>query len=215
MPTSAARCSPSQRASPPRRERSSSTSRARRPRSLSTAHRSTSSCASRASSSSPTDPPRSLEMRRALRPGGRIGLSVWGPIEDLPPFAGLARAVREVIGDEAADRYEHGPWGFSSLDDLRPSRRGGRVLERARSGADGRRGVRREARPASLAAWPPRRSGLMLAALTPVGTTRPLRRGRRAASRPPHCRRGAPGIDASRTSWSLTASSRPGATMEA
>ncbi len=67
----------------------------------------------------PDRPAALVEMRRALRPGGRIGLSVWGPIEDLPPFAGLARAVREVIGDEAADRYEHGPWGFSSLDDLR------------------------------------------------------------------------------------------------
>ena len=27
--------------------------------------------------------------------------------------------MRDAIGDDAANRYERGPWGFSSLDDLR------------------------------------------------------------------------------------------------
>ena len=67
----------------------------------------------------PDRPAALAEMRRALRPGGRLGIAVWGPIDELPPFAGLARAVRDVMGDEAADRYEGGPWGFSSVDDLR------------------------------------------------------------------------------------------------
>jgi SAM-dependent methyltransferase len=59
------------------------------------------------------------EMRRALRPGGRIGVAVWKRIEESPPFAVLAEAIREVAGDELAKRYAGGPWGLPLADDLR------------------------------------------------------------------------------------------------
>jgi SAM-dependent methyltransferase len=65
------------------------------------------------------------EMRRALRPGGRIGVAVWKRIEECPPFAVLAEAIRQVAGDELADRYVGGPWGLPLADDLRA------LLERA------------------------------------------------------------------------------------
>ena len=66
------------------------------------------------------------EMRRALRPGGRIGIAVWKRIAECPPFAVLGEAIRQVAGDELADRYAGGPWGLPLADDLRA------LLERAR-----------------------------------------------------------------------------------
>jgi hypothetical protein len=65
------------------------------------------------------------EMRRTLRQGGRIGIAVWKHIEECPPFAVLAEAIRAVAGDELADRYTGGPWGLPRADDLRA------LLERA------------------------------------------------------------------------------------
>jgi ubiquinone/menaquinone biosynthesis C-methylase UbiE len=59
------------------------------------------------------------EMRRALRPGGRVGIAVWATIEQAPPFAALANAIREAAGDDLADRYRLGPWGMSDADQLR------------------------------------------------------------------------------------------------
>jgi ubiquinone/menaquinone biosynthesis C-methylase UbiE len=59
------------------------------------------------------------EMLRALRAGGRVGIAVWAEIERAPPFAALADAVREVAGDELADRYRSGPWGMPDADQLR------------------------------------------------------------------------------------------------
>jgi SAM-dependent methyltransferase len=52
------------------------------------------------------------EMQRVLRPGGRLGISVWCAIEDCPPFLALANALEEVLGTEVADTYKGGPWGF-------------------------------------------------------------------------------------------------------
>jgi SAM-dependent methyltransferase len=65
------------------------------------------------------------EMRRTLRQGGRIGIAVWKRIEECPPFAVLAEAIRAVAGDALADRYTGGPWGLPRADDLRA------LLERA------------------------------------------------------------------------------------
>jgi SAM-dependent methyltransferase len=60
-----------------------------------------------------------IEMRRALRAGGRVGIAVWAQIEQAPPFAAVADAVREVAGDELANRYLDGPWGTPDADQLR------------------------------------------------------------------------------------------------
>lgn len=59
------------------------------------------------------------EMRRALRPGGRAGIAVWAEIAHAPPFAALEDAIREVAGDDLADRYRVGPWGMPDADQLR------------------------------------------------------------------------------------------------
>jgi ubiquinone/menaquinone biosynthesis C-methylase UbiE len=58
------------------------------------------------------------EMRRALRPGGQLGIAIWCAIEDCPPFAALANALGRVLGAETEDAYEAGPWGFSDSDSL-------------------------------------------------------------------------------------------------
>ena len=52
------------------------------------------------------------EMRRALRPGGRMGLAVWSGIETCPPFAAIRDAIGEVMGLGASERYARGPWGL-------------------------------------------------------------------------------------------------------
>jgi hypothetical protein len=43
---------------------------------------------------------------------------VWAEIEHAPPFAALADAVREVAGDELAERYRSGPWGMPAAGQL-------------------------------------------------------------------------------------------------
>jgi SAM-dependent methyltransferase len=65
------------------------------------------------------------ETRRALRPGGRVGIAVWAGIEYSPAFAALEGAIREVAGDEVADRYRGGPWSMPNADRLR------KLLERS------------------------------------------------------------------------------------
>jgi len=66
----------------------------------------------------PDRPAALAEMRRALRPGGQLGIALWCAIEDCPPFAALATALGRVLGAETADAYEAGPWGFSDSDSL-------------------------------------------------------------------------------------------------
>jgi SAM-dependent methyltransferase len=53
-----------------------------------------------------------VEMRQALRSGGRIGLAIWCSVETCPPFAALRDAIGEVMGSDAAERYARGPWGL-------------------------------------------------------------------------------------------------------
>ena len=59
------------------------------------------------------------EIHRAVRAGGRIGIAVWAEIDQSPPFAALEDAIREVAGDELADRYRGGPWGMPDANQLR------------------------------------------------------------------------------------------------
>jgi ubiquinone/menaquinone biosynthesis C-methylase UbiE len=66
----------------------------------------------------PDRPSAVAEMRRALRPGGRIGVAVWTDIEHSPPFCALANAIAEVAGAELANRYRRGPWGFPDGEQL-------------------------------------------------------------------------------------------------
>jgi SAM-dependent methyltransferase len=58
------------------------------------------------------------EMRRVVRPGGRLGIAVWCAIEDCPPFAALATAIGQVLGAETAVGYRAGPWGLPDSDAL-------------------------------------------------------------------------------------------------
>jgi SAM-dependent methyltransferase len=58
------------------------------------------------------------EMRRVLRPGGKIGIAVWCSIEECPPFLALANALSEVLGTDVADTYRGGPWGLADSASL-------------------------------------------------------------------------------------------------
>jgi SAM-dependent methyltransferase len=58
------------------------------------------------------------EMHRALRPGGRVGITVWAEIDGSPAFAALADAIAAVAGTDLAARYRGGPWGFPDADHL-------------------------------------------------------------------------------------------------
>jgi SAM-dependent methyltransferase len=58
------------------------------------------------------------EMRRAARPGARIGIAVWCAIDESPFFAALAGALGKALGDEVAAAYRSGPWGLGDADQL-------------------------------------------------------------------------------------------------
>jgi ubiquinone/menaquinone biosynthesis C-methylase UbiE len=60
----------------------------------------------------PDRPAALAEMRRALRPGGRLGIAVWSEIDRSPALRALADALEEVAGAQLAERYSAGPWGF-------------------------------------------------------------------------------------------------------
>lgn len=66
----------------------------------------------------PDRPAAVAEMYRVLVSDGRVAVATWGPLERSPAFAALERAIREFLGDAAADRYRNGPWAFPDPDAL-------------------------------------------------------------------------------------------------
>jgi len=40
------------------------------------------------------------EVRRVLKPGGRVGYMVWGPYDENPPFFVIRRAIANALGEE-------------------------------------------------------------------------------------------------------------------
>ncbi|MBI5103715.1 MAG: hypothetical protein HZB46_01760 [Solirubrobacterales bacterium] len=46
-------------------------------------------------------------MRRALAPGGRAAIATWAGRERQPHFDAIATALREHVGEEAADARRH------------------------------------------------------------------------------------------------------------
>jgi SAM-dependent methyltransferase len=66
----------------------------------------------------PDRPAALAEARRALRPGGRLGVAVWRSIEHQPGFAALADALERVAGPAAGDIMRT-PFGGPDPDTLR------------------------------------------------------------------------------------------------
>jgi ubiquinone/menaquinone biosynthesis C-methylase UbiE len=52
------------------------------------------------------------EMRRVLKPGGRLGIAVWAEVDRSRAFSALADAIEAAAGAELAARYRGGPFGF-------------------------------------------------------------------------------------------------------
>lgn len=66
----------------------------------------------------PDRPAAIREMRRAARSGGHVGIALWREIEEVPLFAAGGVAIAVVLGEEAAQIYRSGPWGFGDAEAL-------------------------------------------------------------------------------------------------
>jgi ubiquinone/menaquinone biosynthesis C-methylase UbiE len=68
-----------------------------------------------------TDPVRVLtDMRRVLAPGGRVGLTTWGPIEENPVFAAqLDATVKSGLGESGVVEAMLDAFSLHRADDLR------------------------------------------------------------------------------------------------
>lgn len=66
----------------------------------------------------PDRPAAAREMRRVLRPGGRVGITVWTAIENSPPFDALVAGLEEAAEAELAARYRAGPYAFTNGEEL-------------------------------------------------------------------------------------------------
>jgi SAM-dependent methyltransferase len=65
------------------------------------------------------DRPQALrEMRRALKPGGRLALAVWDAVEHAPGYAAMIRLLERLFGPTAAAALR-APFSLGNPDDLR------------------------------------------------------------------------------------------------
>jgi ubiquinone/menaquinone biosynthesis C-methylase UbiE len=46
------------------------------------------------------------EMRRVLRPGGRLAVAVWDSVENFPGYAELAHLLQRLYGDQVAEAFQ-------------------------------------------------------------------------------------------------------------
>ncbi len=58
------------------------------------------------------------EMRRVLRPGGRLAVAVFGSLEDTPGYADMAALLERLFGAEVADELR-APYGLGDVEVLR------------------------------------------------------------------------------------------------
>jgi ubiquinone/menaquinone biosynthesis C-methylase UbiE len=65
----------------------------------------------------PDRPAAATEIRRALKPGRRVGIAVWGPISECVHFSTLHTALLEHVPRDLADLLLL-PFGWSSPEDL-------------------------------------------------------------------------------------------------
>lgn len=58
------------------------------------------------------------EMRRVLRPGGRLAVAVWDTLDNTPGYAAMVDLLRRLFGEEAAEGLR-APYNLGDVRDLR------------------------------------------------------------------------------------------------
>ena len=58
------------------------------------------------------------EMRRVVRPNGRVAVAVWGSIEETPGYSSMSDLLRRLFGEEAATSLS-APYSLGDREDVR------------------------------------------------------------------------------------------------